>query len=489
MKVVFPKEMMRVEHFSYEDGASDLAYMEEAGRQVANAVGNFYKRVRGYPKEVILLLGKGNNAGDAYVAGRQLIQSGFHVHGIQMAPLEECSTLTQEVGQAFIESGGSVSTEVVFPSQGVILDGLFGTGFRGEVKGAYLDAIRLANGSHLPIFAIDIPSGLDGTSGAVQSVAIRAHMTITLGLPKVGLLIDKGLNHVGILQVANFGLGQKYVDDAEGILELLEKKDLRSLVPDLERTRHKYEAGEVVGWAGSSAMPGAAVLASHAALRSGAGMMRLLCCSEANLPPEVIRMPYSNSDQIIESLSKAKGRFIGPGLDLAERELFLSVIQDLHLPAVIDASALTLLAEENLRVPKGAVLTPHFGEMKRLLDDHESQVIDLPFLKRCQEFVEEQEVTLVLKGASTFILRAGQTPEVSIRGNAGMATAGSGDVLTGVIAGLMAQGLTGEEAAKLGVYLHGIAGESAARDLTPYSLIASDLIAHLGHAFQTVLRH
>jgi hydroxyethylthiazole kinase-like uncharacterized protein yjeF len=499
MKVVKSKEMARIEGLAYHDGAKEEDFMESAGRGVAFHVDAFVEKQQ-CKRIVTLLCAKGNNSGDAYVAAVYLLRLGYSVFSYQFTPVEECSPLCRQNYYRYIGQGGTAVSvhspiDCKFPKVGVIIDALFGTGFHGEAEKLFASGIIAANGSGLPIISIDIPSGLNGQTGEVASVAIEAQETVFLGLAKTGFFLRNGWNHVGRLVHVDFGLEERYILQGKEDFLLLTKDLVSPLLPKVPRIRHKYQAGYVVGLAGSPTMPGAALLASTAALRAGCGMMRLLHLEEmqgllANSPYELIKEGYKKGDvdTVYKAMSKATAGFIGPGLtkEAWAKELLEGLLPKLDIPLIIDADALNLIAEHKLPIPKNSVLTPHSGEMQRLLGNTERVVLSLEWLEECQEYSVANNCVIVLKGHLSFILAPNESILVSSRGNPGMATAGSGDVLTGIIAALLAQGLEARDAATLGVYLHGVAGELAAEDLTAYSLIASDLISYLGKAYQSI---
>lgn len=499
MKIITPKEMARIESLAYQAGASEVTFMENAGAAVAAVVHSFQKQQK-TGKRVLLLCGKGNNAGDAYVAGIHLLQWGYDVTSLQITALSSCSPLCQKNHQRFLDGWGKVYSleqisEDFFAQFDLLIDGIFGTGFRGLVEEPFATVIKKANSSGKPIIALDIPSGLNGETGEVESVAIKATETAFLELPKQGFFFGGGWNHVGTLRYASFGLDPKWIAAAQSSMDMLMPKELQPLLPPIVRTRHKYQAGYVVGLAGSPGMPGAALLASLAALRGGAGMVRLLHpegmqAELANSPYELIKVAYDpqKADMVLPLLNKATAVFIGPGIGQSSATTLLlqTILKDLAKPSVIDADALTIIAEKGFSFPSQAIITPHRGEMARLLHLEKAPETDLDFLKTCQEYVEKQNVTLVLKGAPTFIFHPGKNISISTSGDPGMATAGSGDVLTGLLAALLAQGMSPWPAAKLAVYLHGLAGECAATEKTSYSLIASDIIRYFPSAFKNI---
>ncbi|MBA3721589.1 MAG: NAD(P)H-hydrate dehydratase [Parachlamydiaceae bacterium] len=498
MKVVTAKVMSELESMAYKDGFSENAFMENAGQGIAIAVHEFID-THSLDKRVLLLCGKGNNGGDAFVAGCHLIDQGYSVNAIQLDRIDDCSNLCKSNGQCFINKGGQIFKDFkdIFSGYSVLLDGIFGTGFKGDVKEPYSSLIKAANQSHLPILSIDIPSGLNGTTGETGDAVIQATQTIYLGLPKTGFFLLNGWNFVGKLKYVDFGLPQHIIDKANADFILSTEKEMAKLLPPITRNRHKYLAGLVIGLAGSPGMPGASLLSALAALRGGCGMVRLLhpegMQSELSPSPyELIKVSYTFDDlqKVIDLMQKGNATFVGPGLGTTDdvRHLLQNVMPSLEYPCVIDADALTLFADKAFKMPKEAILTPHTGEMQKLLHQKKHLVLSMETIKLCQKFSEENKITLVLKGAPTFIFQSDFTPYINPTGDPGMATAGSGDVLTGLLASLIAQGLSCHDAAILGVYLHGLSGEYAACERTSYCMIASDLIKHFQDAYMSLMR-
>ncbi len=488
--------MALIESKAYRDGFSEEAFMQSAGKGVALATAAFFSRHPALPKAITLLCGKGNNGGDAYVAGIYLIDLGYTVSAYQIVSIKDCSPLCQKHHALFLEKGGRLIKEETFPRQGAILDGIFGTGFKGSIKEPYAGAIRLANNSGLPILAIDVPSGLNGDTGAADDGAIFAKETFFLGLPKTGFFLQEGWDHVGKIRAVDFGLPAAYIDKTPSDFVMLTPQAMAPLLPRLVNSRHKYQAGYVVGLAGSPGMPGAALLASKSTLRSGAGIVKLLHPKgmESELSGsfyELIKVGYEKGEdeKILELMNGATATFIGPGIGRSPqmKKLLQRLLPELQKPCVLDADALSLIAEDKIPFPQQTILTPHLGEMIRLLKHSAPHPHTTEFLLTCQRYCEEHHVTLILKGGPTFIFHPDQKISVNPRGDPGMATAGSGDVLTGILSALLAQKKSPHEAALLGVTLHGISGEYAAEKMSSYSLMAGDLIDHLPQAFLDLL--
>ncbi len=479
-----PNEMKEAEEKSFTKGFSEKAYMEKAGEGIAAGVHHFVKKYDLTPK-VTLLCGKGNNAADGFVAGIILIKAGYKVEAMIAMPLEGATPLCKEMSENFKRAGGIFLNEMPFFEDGVILDGLFGTGFKGGVEEPFRSIIDAANGSSLPILSIDIPSGLNGETGEVKTVAIEARETFALGCPKLGYFLGEGWNHTGTIHLIDFGLEEKFLPKV--VPQMTTERGAMEMLPLIKRDRHKYEAGHVIALAGSKEMPGAAFLSTLSTLRAGAGLVHLLTQEEYHpkLAPEVMQHLFKSDEEALEWFQKGDATFIGPGVGRKEgiKKLLKTVLPKIKTPLVIDADALTLIGEEKLPIPKHAILTPHHGEMGHLLGQKLPRQLTWKELNLCQAFADKHEITLVLKGAPTLIFHPKNVITINPTGCPGMATAGSGDVLTGLITALLAQKCPPKEAAILGCYLHGLSGQHAEEALGPYSMIASDIIKYLPQSF------
>ena len=470
--VVTAQEMIRIEEWAIEQGASQEAFMLEAGRKIAKAV-----RKRVGVRRVLLLVGKGNNGGDALAAGIELLKEDYEVRALALYPAEDSSPLNCALREQFVRAGGHMIP--AYTDADLIVDGLLGTGFIGKLEEKMAAAIAQANRSGKPILAIDIPSGLNGTSGEGKG-AIIATETIALGLPKIGFFLKDGWNCLGKLRVEEFGLSPEAIAQAKPVAWIPKLEDMQ--LPPMARDHHKYERGFVLGFGGSKDLKGAVKLSGLAALHTGAGIVKIFSLEEVGATADELICQIWNATAWKESLAKAQAVFVGPGLGRAKAVLeWLSQhLQNIAQTCVLDADALFFLPEVE-KWPAHSILTPHRGEMSRLLNGADVQET------QCQEFVEAKNVVLVLKGAPTWIFAKKKLPVIIPHGDPGMATAGSGDVLTGIIASLSAQGKKPYEAAILGVTLHAIAGEVAAQMKTSYGYSATDLIAFLPEAMHRFL--
>lgn len=495
MKIVTSREMSDLETRAYKDGLQEDEFMEKAGEGVAFIVNEYVENHFTEP-HILLLCGKGNNAGDAYVAGLRLLEMEYEVTALQVVPINQTGNLCRQNYHRFIEAGGKIwdgttpLAQLIHSEIGVIVDGLFGTGFHGTVQEPFASIIDLVNKSGKPIIAIDIPSGLNGETGAIEGEVVVAAETAFLALPKLGFFLREGWDCVGKLRYVDFGLPAEYVEASPSKMMMLTADFLQPLLPKVRRSRHKYQAGYVVGLACSPEMPGAGIMAAHAALRGGAGIVRLLypegmSAELSSAPVELIKTAYNPQEpaKILACLNKASAVFIGPGLGVTKsiHKMLTEILPKIEVPCVLDADALAFLAEHKIALPSTTILTPHHGEFAKLANKAFEE-IDWELLEFCQKYADEKRVTLVLKGGPTFIFHHDRPITVNPTGDPGMATAGSGDVLTGLIAALLAQGMPAQHAAMMGVYVHGLAGEHAALDHTSYCMTATDIINYFPEA-------
>ncbi len=530
MKVVTPEQMRGLDRRAIEEaGIPGEKLMEKAGEGVAEKVKELLTAGRGEstsltppptplptahsPLPIILIAGKGNNGGDALVAARLLHADGVECRtfllgraselkgdaALNLDRLKETAAPWEEV-----EEGGDLEgLRAAIETSSVVVDGIFGTGFRGSVEGTVAEVIILINQAPGRVISIDIPSGVDGESGAVEGDAVTADWTVTMALPKTGLLRGEGLNRSGELEPVDIGIPAQLVDEIPADLELITEEELSDLLPPRPLTSHKGDYGHVLVLAGSPGFTGAAALATEAALRAGAGLVTLgipqslnpilesKCTEAMTLPlPETGEGTLSPGalEEIVNFCRKASVVALGPGLSRNGEtgELVRELIRNCPLPMVVDADGLNLIAEDVSvlsMAQSSLVLTPHPGEMRRLAG-LEKEELGWDREKLAQDFARKYNLTLVLKGAGTLIATPPGPLWINPTGNPGMASGGTGDVLTGLIAGFLAQGLPPFNAARLGVYVHGRAGDLAAREKGRISLIASDLIARVPDALR-----
>ncbi|MDE0298788.1 MAG: NAD(P)H-hydrate dehydratase [Candidatus Poribacteria bacterium] len=523
MKVVTAEEMRQIDKQTIEGiGIPGIVLMETAAMAVFRSIQSNFPECR----SVGVIVGKGNNGGDGLALARQLCHEGYAVKIVLVSPPERFSgdaltnlQVARNLGLPILEvlsepGPKNLGKEII--SCDLIVDAIFGTGLRGGIEGHIRDVIDWLNSGERPIVAIDLPSGLNADTGGVEGACICADRTVTIGLPKRGTLLYPGAQSVGALEIADIGFPHSIVESQGIPVNWTQAAQASDWIPSRPAYSHKGTYGRVLLLAGSPGMTGAAVLASQASIRTGTGLVTLgipeslNSIVEASLA-EVMTIPLSETtegtlalaakSQILEFVERtAPILAIGPGLSRNPETVRLvhSLILEIDRPTVIDADGLNALAEgksnrssaqskkaDNIlsHLPTHTILTPHPGEMARLtglsVRDIEKDRIGVS-----REFAREHEVTLVLKGVPTIIALLTGEVWINSTGNAGMATGGMGDVLTGLIAGLMAQGLQVAEAGVLGAYLHGLAGDISAESTGMHGLIAGDVLESIPEAIE-----
>ena len=497
--IVSCEEMRQIEQAAFARGISAEALMEEAGRQMACAVRQFFPR----PGVCRVAFGKGHNGGDALVAARHLAAAGWQVELAGVFPTDALAPLTRKQLNAFSAATPSSSpADSSNSAPRVVLDGLLGIGARGPLgeplRTAAAEINRLRRETGAAVFAIDLPTGLDGDTGEAAPDAVVADFTLCAGFAKRGLLADAALDHVGRLAV--MPLPDLAAPALPGQETVATPQNLPPLLPPRAFHTHKGECGRVGIVAGSRGFTGAALMAAHAAVRAGAGLVSLFVTPDIYpivapaAMPEVMVTPVDCYLAVLDRPLDVLA--IGPGLGQADAPDILAVTEYFKGPAVLDADALNLLAQNPAPLRRAAgprLLTPHPGEMQRLFPQSarltRRETVEA-FLAALSENPGDlaPTLTLLLKGARTLV---GQRDANGCRlswnttGNPGMATGGMGDVLTGTCAALAAQGLALFDAARLGAWLCGRAAELsiAGGEHSPESLAPTDLLRLFGRAF------
>jgi NAD(P)H-hydrate epimerase len=435
-------------------------------------------------RSIAVLCGTGNNGGDGFVVGRLALAAGWQVAVLQLGAADRVRGDAQLAREAFIAAGGTVApfTPAALDAADVIVDALLGTGLRQPPQGEWRAAIEAINQARAPVLAVDIPSGLQADTGAVAGVAVRAACTVTFIGRKAGLYTGQGPDYAGTVIFADLEVPRTVYQQVAPMAELQAWPLPGVLDRRRARTAHKGQHGHVLVIGGDHGMPGAVRLAGEAALRSGAGLVTLATRPEhaallAAACPELMSHAVTRARDLQPLLRRATVVVIGPGLGRsAWAQALLAVVLEARQPQVIDADALNLLAAAPCPADH-RVLTPHPGEAARLLDLSVAAV-QADRLRAAQTMAERYGGSVVLKGAGSVVSRATCLPVVCAGGNPGMATAGMGDVLSGVIAGLLAQGLEPPVAAVAGACLHGSAGDRAAA-AGERGMSARDVIAEL----------
>jgi len=511
MKVVTPAQMRALDAAAVaKAGIPSRELMERAGAAVAGVAAELALAPR-----AVVAAGPGNNGGDGLVAARLLRARGYDVTVFLPGAADAFGADARANYELFVQAGGAV---VPFSrprfaravrDAGVVVDALLGTGSRGALEGDFKAAAAAVNGAAAPVVAADVPSGIDAATGAVAGVAVRADATVTFGLPKLGLTQFPARGCAGAVHVADIGFPAALVDglpyDATGkklgfVARIAEAAEVAALLPPRPLNLHKGAAGRAYILAGSRGMSGAAVLAAKSCLRAGAGLVVTGLPAELDVIFSVAcleglsqQLPQSPEGWLVpaaaalvkKGLAAADAAAIGPGLGRAPAtgELVAKVAAALRRPAVIDADGLNLLGLKGLAAVKaGGVLTPHPGEMARLfgvgVDDVESDR-----LKWARELARRTGKAVVLKGYMSIVAAPGEETWLNPTGNPGLASGGTGDVLTGVILALLAGGAKPAAAARAGAYVHGLAGDVAAEWAGERSLVAGDVMEALPAAF------
>jgi len=513
MKVVTASQMRQIDkRCASEFGIPTIVLMENAGRAVATAALDMIKRVRA--SYIVVVAGKGNNGGDGFAAARHLLNMGASVEVFLVGKLEEMRGDARVNMEAFRKMGGNI---VEVEEEGLsnlahslliadlVVDAILGTGVRGEVKGIYREAIALINRAPAQVLSVDIPSGICADTGRVLGNAVQADCTVTFGLPKRGIVLLPGAEFAGQVLVADIGIPNVLLEDENIELEIIEGEEMGYIFPMRFSEAHKGNFGHVFILAGSQGFAGAATLATLGALRSGAGLVtlgvprslygivasKLTEAMTRSLPEtEQGSLSLKGLEEMLDFSERCDVVALGPGLSTNSETVLLvqEFIKQCPRPMVIDADGLNaLVGNPDIfnQAQSPIVITPHPGEMARLLDVGTAFVQE-DRLAVAGKFAKDFNVTVVLKGARTVVAEPGGDIAINTTGNPGMASGGMGDVLTGMIASFIGQGLSGFDAARLGVYLHGLAGDIAAKKVGQASLLATDLLEALPEAMRGI---
>lgn len=507
MKAVTAQEMREIDQKAMvEFGIPGIVLMENAGLKVVEAALEVLTNVQG--KTVTIFAGKGNNGGDGLVAARHLFNRGADVKVLLLDDPEEVSGdaavnlgIWRKMGQkvyAVTQKDDFNAVRLFLVRTDIVIDAIYGTGFRGKVRDHIGRVIEAINACAKPVIAVDVPSGVEADTGMVNGPCIRAGITVTFGLPKVGLLLEPGASCAGDLRVADISLPASLLDDEHLKNNLIERELVRGWMPLRPNVTHKGDYGRVLVLSGSRGMAGAACLAAGGAARAGAGLVTLMVPEGIYGPvaaklTEVMVVPIPQTDEgtlsvealpvIGDMLERADVLALGPGLSANPEtmEAVREIVTLSRIPIVLDADGLNAFAGRTgmlKKVKAPLVMTPHPGEMARLAG-LTTEGIQLDRLDIARRWSGAWNAVLVLKGNRTIVAAPDGTAYINATGNPGMATGGSGDVLTGVIAGLAAQGMETARAAATGVYLHGLAGDRAVGDKGMMGLLAGDILDYL----------
>jgi len=513
MKLVTSAQMKALDRAAFEKhGIPSLTLMERAGRAVAETAYEFARSRRG---SVVVICGRGNNGGDGLVAARHLIKRGLDVSVFLLSRPSELSAdaranwenlvpLTTHLYE-IIEFENFTVHHPVMVGASLIIDAVFGTGLTREITGQTALIIEYINSLRRPVLAVDIPSGLSADSGSPLGVCIRASKTITFALPKLGLAVGRSSEYVGKLAVADIGIPQQEIDECDTPYFVTDSLMMRNLFSLRKRESHKGSFGHVGIIAGSGGKLGAGYLASMAALRAGCGLVTYFLPQAAfdkfdSRYPEIMCEPvpdkgrgYFHSDGVktlLEKLENIDVLALGPAIGTHEetRAFQRAVIGSVNKPIVIDADGLNNMDLGQIKRRTAATtLTPHPGEFSRLTGIDTDKVQKNRF-DMAIKFAWENRISLVLKGYQSVTALSDGRAYINPTGNPAMASAGMGDALTGLIAGLSAQKIDAEMSAVAGVYIHGLAGDIAAGEIGDRGIVSSDVIKRIPKAIREIMQ-
>jgi ADP-dependent NAD(P)H-hydrate dehydratase / NAD(P)H-hydrate epimerase len=515
MRVLNATQMREAERVAIEEyGIPSIVLMENAGRHAVDALEAADASALDGP--VAVLCGPGNNGGDGFVVARALDERGTDVKVYLLTPREAVSgdaRTNLDILTRLEVPIADVLTEEMWARHApdvagcaLVVDALFGTGLRGPLKGLVEQVVDEVNAFGVPILALDLPSGLSADSARIPGTCIRASMTVTFGAAKLPLVLAPAKEMVGDLVIAQIGLPPAAVDRVSGPrVSLLRPELMRTMIPFRSPDAHKGTCGRVTVIGGGRGKTGAAYLSAMGALRSGAGLVTVATPASnvailAAMAPEYMTEPLDDggdgrlSGRALEQVLALRQDVVacGPGLGVSNHvaACVRGLVEGSASPLVLDADALTVLAETpgvlRGRADRPVIITPHPGEMARLIGRSVAEV-QADRLEVARAFAVDRGLFVVLKGRGTIVATPDGESFINPTGGAGLATGGTGDVLTGTIAGWLAQGLTPAEACCLGVFLHGRAGDLAEQSDGVRALLASDVLRHLGAALEELV--
>lgn len=501
MKIISSTQLKELDKYTIaKEPVASIDLMERAAEELTRAITHRWDT----SFHIVVFAGPGNNGGDALAVARMLSKQNYHVEvflfNTKGKLSEECQTNLErlkECGSVYFTEVSTQFDPPVLTERHLVVDGLFGSGLNKPLSGGFAAVVKYINASPAMVVSIDIPSGLMGEENTfnVKSNIIRADVTFSLQLPKLAFLFAENTEFVGEWELLDIQLSEEGIEETETNYEMLEIEEIRSLIKPRQQFAHKGNFGHALLIAGSKGMAGASVLAARACLRSGVGLLTVhapLCNNDilqTSAPEAMVETDVSETCFAVPTDTddyQAVG--IGPGLGRSEETeaALIEQLEHCQTPTVVDADALNILANHRhtlTHLPKGSILTPHPKELERLVGKCQDSYERL--MKAC-ELAHTAKVHIILKGAYSAII----TPEgkcyFNQTGNPGMATGGSGDVLTGVILALLAQGYPAEDAAKIGTYIHGLAGDIAQKKQGMIGLIASDIVTCLPTAWRLV---
>lgn len=502
MNLVTSEIMKKLDKITIEKyGVPGLTLMERAGRGAFDLLEKYFQNE--IKRGIAIIAGGGNNGGDGFVVARYAREKGYRTEVFLLIEpeklkgdaLENFRRIEKDLKIENLDVSLNQSKLIEkFRNFGCLVDAIFGTGFRGTVEGFYREIIEAMNKSRVKVLSIDVPSGLNPDTGNVLGIAVKSDITATFGLPKLGQFMESAPEYTGKIEVVDIGIPQELVEKEKTEGEIFTLSDARKIIKPRCWNAHKGDFGHLLIIAGSPGKTGAAVLASDGALRSGSGLVTLAVPASLNpvfevKTTEAMTIPVKDnsrgifSEESLSDICKAmEGKdavALGPGIGTHKNtSAFVEkLLEIITVPVVIDADGLNCLANfpdrlKRLKIP--VILTPHPGEMVRLSGE-KIEKIKKDRIKSAMEFSKKYRCILLLKGALSVTADSGECWTINTTGNPGMATGGMGDVLTGVIGSLLAQGIEPYDSARLGAFVHGWSGDELAGEYGPFGYKAGEV--------------
>ena len=507
IKIVNAEQMRELDRLTIEDvGISSITLMENAGMAVVEAIKETFPNLSG--KRISVFAGKGNNGGDGFVIARGLSKLGSNTTVYLVGNKDEIVGDAKTNMESLLAVGGSVKElsdlrklkkfKLKFMHSSVVVDALLGTGFKGTPSGLYKDVIELINNIGVFTVSADLPSGMNPDTGVISGSCVKADLTVTLGLPKVALVTSPARNFAGKISIADISIPELLITQSPSIAKWLQHEDISEVLPPRKRDAHKGQFGHLVISGGSPGLGGAIAMAGMGALRMGVGLVtaavpKCLAASYVTTPAEMMTLSLeedsngamigSSADKFLEFAADKTAVLLGPGLAAGkpQQEFVYKLLSNLEVPVIIDADGLNCIgANRDLITNRAAptIITPHPREMARLVETSVDEV-QADRINVAKEYASCTGSVVVLKGSGTVIAPPDGDVYVNQTGNDGLATGGSGDVLSGMIAGLLAGGSRPEDAAIASVYIHGHCADIYAKDRDTRSMLPSDILEML----------
>lgn len=491
--IVTKQEMRAIDSYTIQKiGIPGEVLMERAALSVVSLV----EKLNTNRGRILIAVEGGNNGGDGLAAGRILTERGYMVDIYYAGDADKQSQSFRIQMNILQNLGIRVRKTLANRDYAIVVDGIFGVGLSRPVEGLQKKAIEALNQIDAIKIAIDIPSGIDATSGDILGVAFRADYTVTFGLKKLGMYFSDGIDYCGEIICENVGFPKSAIDSIKPQIYAYEPSDMTKL-PKRFNNSNKGTYGRVAVIAGSKHMSGAAYLCGKAAYSTGVGLVKIYTHESNRMIlqsqlPEAVMMTYNDYEGALacieDAMRWATVIVVGPGLgiDSTSERMLYELLMNAEVPLVLDADALNILSN-NMELLQASsaqmIITPHMKEMSRLIHKSVSEISADRF-DIARKFAKKSGLTLVLKDAKSIVTNGGEQLYINLEGNNGMSTGGSGDVLSGIIAGMIAGGLSLLEAAKMGTYVHCRAGDKAALKKGPYAMLASDIIANIGEVMR-----